>query len=216
MFSLLLQVRDSRVVGSGVTFSISSALKKNIRKYGIAALLTPNLSRYYKGPCVKVVLDIIKAHRFDLPPDIEKDRARWQLVESEVKEQLTSLKGTMKNTLGKSLSTAEEDAVDILTLGIALVGSSEIKLTVRHLAQIAFLRAVLAEHGVADTKYWPAVDKKLAKLREDAGKDKFKESQVFKRTLENDLAKYGHPTAEAGAAQSQLPAWQEDVERLFD
>ncbi|KDQ10567.1 hypothetical protein BOTBODRAFT_178053 [Botryobasidium botryosum FD-172 SS1] len=166
--------------------------------------------------------ETVKTQRFGVPCGLENDGERWKEVESECKSVITGLKSGIKQAIAITLgskATAKKvgklvpAAPDIVSLGEAIIHGTDLKLTVRHLARIAFLRKVLAEKATTgEDSYWIEVDKQLHDIREVYKGDRKAESYKFKSIFDEDLVKYGNPSGRLGVQPDELSAWQTAAE----
>ncbi|GBE85723.1 hypothetical protein SCP_0802450 [Sparassis crispa] len=132
--------------------------QSNIKTYAHAILLDPCLHGYHEKVPIKHLLTIIKRMRFDLPVDIKKNCAHWQLIKSEVGEVFTQRRRAFKEEIKKSTDW------DIYTIMKRLIGDSGCKMSLELIARVAIMRCVFFEEEKTDNAFWIEVDKVLAQI----------------------------------------------------
>ncbi|KAJ7364337.1 hypothetical protein DFH08DRAFT_798697 [Mycena albidolilacea] len=192
-----------KIVTSKPTFEVSEDCKTNIRKYAPAVLLSSKINVYKGEGITHILTDIIKRHRFDLPPGVEHVPADWAKVLAIVQDALMQTRSKVKKEIGWSLKVNKSDDLcaplaqhkNIYQLAQAIVKGTQCSVNVVLCACIAVMRAVYLEHP--GSKFWDQMDKRLARIRKMGGNDakkitKYWCSEYYPWTsLEVDQAKHG-------------------------
>ncbi|KAJ7190484.1 hypothetical protein B0H12DRAFT_1172658 [Mycena haematopus] len=139
----------------------------------------------YRGEVpVQHVLDIVKKHRFDLPPGIENNPADMDKIERAVQDAFTQARSTCKKKLFASVrvwrtnEAGTKIAVDLppaehqnlFGLAQAFVDGTKCRITNALCGRLALMRSVYLENS--GQSFWTDLDKALDCMREEAdGKD---------------------------------------------
>ncbi|CAA7258815.1 unnamed protein product [Cyclocybe aegerita] len=123
------------------TLSIGQSKKTNITNYGIAVLLSVNVSAYKGDIPRNHVLDILKRYRFDLPAGIEHDYANWEKISTFVGYSLTQTRARVKKLIKDSIKAN----TNIFSLAQMIVHSTPCRTTIQLCSRVALMRAVHAE-----------------------------------------------------------------------
>ncbi|KAJ7807185.1 hypothetical protein B0H14DRAFT_2609901 [Mycena olivaceomarginata] len=186
-----------KIVTSKPAFEVSEDCETNIRKYAPAVLLSSKINVYKGEGITHILTDIIKRHRFDLPPGVEHVPADWAKVLAIVQDALTQTRSKVKKEIGWSLKVNKSDDLraplaqhkNIYQLAQAIVKGTQCSVNVVLCARIAVMRAVYLEHP--GSKFWDQMDKRLARIRKMGGNDAKKITKGFRQALEADQAKHG-------------------------
>lgn len=193
-------------------FQLSEELKTNISNYGVAVMLSVNISAYKGDIPRNHVLDIIKRYRFDLPPGIEHDYASWEKISQAVSYFLTQSRARVKKLVKESIKSN----TNIFALAQLIVHGTPCRPTVQLCARVALMRAVHVECAGGE-KYWNLIDARLEFIRSRAqtpgtpGTSASKVARAFNQILKEDRATYG--TAEDyEIADTVVDEWQQRVD----
>ncbi|KAJ7671104.1 hypothetical protein B0H14DRAFT_3690667 [Mycena olivaceomarginata] len=186
-----------KIVTSKPAFEVSEDCETNIRKYAPAVLLSSKINVYKGEGITHILTDIIKRHRFDLPPGVEHVPADWAKVLAIVQDALTQTRSKVKKEIGWSLKVNKSDDLraplaqhkNIYQRAQAIVKGTQCSVNVVLCARIAVMRAVYLEHP--GSKFWDQMDKRLARIRKMGGNDAKKITKGFRQALEADQAKHG-------------------------
>ncbi|KAF7296425.1 hypothetical protein HMN09_01112900 [Mycena chlorophos] len=200
LFSILNMV--AAVVVAQPSFEPSEALLKNIKKYAMAILLSPRQARYKGNEPVRVLLNLLKTHRFDLPPGIEHNAADYDTLKRAVRGIFTQLRADIKKEVSlphrwatrtvtrRVKAAARCDTIYKLTQTI--VAGTDCVVTVELCARVALMRYIWLETYESDTsKFWDEVDALLAEIRSKAKGDQQQVTRAFRVTLKKDRETYG-------------------------
>jgi len=187
-------------------YQLSDELKTNITNYGIAVLLSVNVSAY-KGDIPRThVLDILKRYRFDLPAGIEHDYANWEKISTFVGYSLTQSRARVKKLIKDSI----KGNTNIFSLAQVIVHSTPCRTTIQLCSRVALMRTVHAECNGGE-KYWNLIDARLEFIRTRAGSSASRTAKAFNEILKIDRATYG--AAEDYVIADTVPdAWQQRVD----
>ncbi|KAJ7870047.1 hypothetical protein B0H14DRAFT_2186876, partial [Mycena olivaceomarginata] len=130
----------------------------NIRKYAPAVLLSSKFNVYKGDGITQILTDIIKRHRFDLPPGVEHVPADWAKVLAIVQDALTQTRSKVKKEVNELRAPLAQHK-NIYQLAQAIVKGT----------QCSVNRAVYLEHPGG--KFWDEMDKRLARIRRMGGND---------------------------------------------
>ncbi|KAJ7429672.1 hypothetical protein B0H11DRAFT_2248336 [Mycena galericulata] len=192
LFTVLLGV-DTRLEAirtAAPEFKVTAALDKNMHTLAIHILLSPQISAYKGDFPTKVLLDILKKKRFDLPPGIELVSSDWSVVKARAEYWLTQARAHFKKLL--KTSVAGEDTKkhsNIFVLGQRFVRDTETTLTTPLCARIALMRKCFKLYPAEN--FWDKLDGRLASIREKADGDATKQTKMFKSVLEADRSAHG-------------------------
>ncbi|KAJ7813951.1 hypothetical protein B0H14DRAFT_3477466 [Mycena olivaceomarginata] len=173
-----------KIITSEPAFEVSEDCETNIRKYAPAVLLSSKIN------------DIIKRHRFDLPPWVEHVPADWAKVLAIVQDALTQTRSKVKKEIAWSLKVNESDELraplaqhkNIYQLAQAIVKGTQCSINVVLCARIAVMRVVYLEHP--GSKFWDEMDKRLARICRMGANDAKKITKGFRQALDA-AAKHG-------------------------
>ncbi|KAJ7821023.1 hypothetical protein B0H14DRAFT_2371661 [Mycena olivaceomarginata] len=186
-----------KIVTSKPAFEVSEDCKTNICKYACAVLLSSKINVYKGDGITQILTDIIKRHRFDLPPRVEHVPANWAKVLAIVQDALTQTPLKVKKEIAWSLKVNKSDELhaplaqhkNIYQLAQAIVKGTQCSVNVVLCARIAVMRAVYLKHPGG--KFWDEMDKCLAQIRRIGGNNAKKITRGFRQALEADQAKHG-------------------------
>ncbi|KAJ6545549.1 hypothetical protein B0H19DRAFT_1266967 [Mycena capillaripes] len=77
------------IVTAQPPFEVSADLEKNMQKYAAAVLVSSRISAYKGAVPTFCLFNILKKHRFGLPPDIDNNAANFAKVVGTVQEAFT-------------------------------------------------------------------------------------------------------------------------------
>jgi len=183
---LALENKLDTIRSAAPPYKLSEELKTNINNYGVAVMLSVNISAYKGDIPRNHVLDILKRFRFDLPVGIEHDYANWEKIATYVGYSLTQSRARVKKAIKDSIATK----TNIFSLAQIIVHSTPCRVTVQLCARVALMRAVQVECNGND-KYWNLIDARLQFIRDKAGFSASKIAKAFKKVLQADRAEYG-------------------------
>ncbi|KJA15036.1 hypothetical protein HYPSUDRAFT_149645, partial [Hypholoma sublateritium FD-334 SS-4] len=163
-------------------YQLSDELKVNITNYGMAVMLSVNISAYKGGVPRNHVLDILKRYRFDLPVGIEHDYANWEKISAYVSFALTQNRSKVKKAIKASITLS----TNVFTLAQGIVSSTPCQPTI----QLCSRRSVYVECRGSE-KYWNLIDARLEFIRSKADGSAVKVARGFTDILKNDRALYG-------------------------
>ncbi|KAI0309777.1 hypothetical protein OF83DRAFT_1157539 [Amylostereum chailletii] len=178
----------SKIVVATPPFAVSDTLSTNLKEFGIAAMLVPNIANYRNEP-TRIVLDVAKTLRFNLPPNIENLPSDWAKVTTAAGYEITQIRASFKKIILKSLEGKAKDHVNIFALTQQLASKAKVTVTIPLCCRVALLRRV---HTLDPSlRFWTRVDERLARLRKDAGNDKAKLVKAYKAILKTDMECHG-------------------------
>ncbi|KAF7354475.1 hypothetical protein MVEN_01136700 [Mycena venus] len=176
---------------------VSDEPAKNIYSYCAAVLLSDKLAAYKGNVPKNIVFAILKKHRFDLPPGIERIPADWGKVNKAVENAQTQFRSTLKKAIRASLKVNRKDKTlapkaqqkNIFDLTTLIVENTQCEVNVLLCARVAFMR----KHFIKDPSsgYWDTVDRALEKIRTKAQGDPIKVARAFRHILKKDRANHG-------------------------
>jgi hypothetical protein len=187
-------------------YQLSDELKTNINNYGVAVMLSINISAYKGDIPRNHVLDILKRYRFDLPPGIEHDYANWEKISTFVGYALTQARARVKKLIRDSIKSN----TNVFSLAQLIVHSTPCRTTVQLCARVALMRAIHAECS-GNEKYWNLIDARLEFIRTKAGSSASKTARAFNEILRVDRAKYG-AGEDYEIADTIADEWQQRVD----
>ncbi|KIK09284.1 hypothetical protein K443DRAFT_942 [Laccaria amethystina LaAM-08-1] len=189
-------------------YQVYEELKTNINNYGLAVLLSVNISAYKGNIPINHILDILKRFRFDLPAGIEHDYANWEKVTTAVSYSLTQIHSRLKKLIKESIGSN----TNIFALAQLIVHSTPCRTTVQLCARVALMRAIHKECKGSE-KYWNRIDERLATIRKLADGSTSKITKAFNRILQTDRELYG---ADEDYSISDVVAdeWQQQVDAV--
>lgn len=187
-------------------YQLSDELKTNISNYGVAVMLSINISAYKGNIPRNHVLDILKQYRFDLPAGIEHDYANWEKISTFVGYSLTQARARVKKLIRESIKSN----TNIFSLAQLIVHSTPCRTTVQLCARVALMRAIHAECSGSE-KYWNLIDARLEFIRSRAGGSLPKIARAFNEILKVDRATYG-ACEDYVIADTVADEWQQRVD----
>ncbi|EMD40044.1 hypothetical protein CERSUDRAFT_71849 [Gelatoporia subvermispora B] len=205
--ALWLQIRDLLIAFTMVfesSWQIPPGVDKNLNKYAIRLLLSPNLAHYDNDLVVKILMGITERKLWGLSPTMRTDDdGKWDRFEARARELLGQRKSEIKKLVVGSVdptarahrkkSAGNKDwhiaelCQHLIGIGIKSV-KTNLVVTKAMCVRIAFLRQVLSDHGNT-ANYWPDVDNELEKVRARE-KDGKKRSKLFLAVLTADVQCY--------------------------
>ncbi|KAI0080577.1 hypothetical protein K474DRAFT_1704644 [Panus rudis PR-1116 ss-1] len=196
IFAHILTVEQElkKIVTTTPPFVVSKALKKNIRTYSVAVLLSPKIKSYKGDAVTNIVLNIIKRYRFDVPLGIEHNAADWGTIVTAVRDGLTQLRSDIKKLIIESMPANRPRTahMNIYTLtNKMLFNTAPMGPTVHQCARVAFMRAMYEAHADAGDKYWDELDNELATIFEEAHGNHQAFTRAFQAVLEHDRSNHG-------------------------
>ncbi|KAF7325464.1 Alcohol dehydrogenase superfamily protein [Mycena kentingensis (nom. inval.)] len=119
-------------------YKVSEHLHKNLVKYGVAILLSPQLAAYKGRVPVNILMNIVKKHCFDIPANSEKNQADMDTLKRECQDVLTQLRGKFKKQILASVGynaenktvAAKDDHQNIFVLTTVMTNGSNCVVTV--------------------------------------------------------------------------------------
>ncbi|KAI1786129.1 hypothetical protein LXA43DRAFT_1099571 [Ganoderma leucocontextum] len=143
---LAMRNKLNNILNNPPPFQVSDDLVKNIASYSGGVFFSSKLSAYKGAVPLNHVLDILKCFRFDLPQDIEHNRADWQKVIAEMQEALTQLCSSVKKELKTSVNQADpKKHIGIFELTDKILSKTDVKITIPIMSRTAVMRAVFLE-----------------------------------------------------------------------
>ncbi|KAJ7460044.1 hypothetical protein B0H11DRAFT_2242266 [Mycena galericulata] len=210
----------SAIVTAQPPFEVSANLEKNLHNYAAAILLSSKISAYKGAVPTNTLLNILKKHRFDLPPGIENNPADYAKVVAAVQEAFTQLRAKFKKALGASLKTNKSDKKiapgpehqNIFKLTMIFVDGTQCTVTIELCARVALMRSVyLQESG---PKFWDKLDSTLAEIRAQAQGKAKKITKAFRHILTKDQELHGVKDYEIN--DTGVDNFQQEVDDLID
>ncbi|KAJ7698806.1 hypothetical protein B0H14DRAFT_3528761 [Mycena olivaceomarginata] len=167
--------------------SLREAKMTNIRKYAPAVPLSSKINVYKGDGITQILTDIIKRHRFDLPPG----------VLAIVQDALTQTRSKVKKEIAWSLKVNKSDELraplaqhkNIYQLAQAIVKGTQCSVNVVLCARIAVMRAVYLEHPSG--KFWDEMEQTSRADPQNGWKRRQENTRGFRQALEADQAKHG-------------------------
>ncbi|OCH83932.1 hypothetical protein OBBRIDRAFT_808623 [Obba rivulosa] len=167
-----IQLKDVKASESKRSWQIPPGVDKNLNKYAIRLLLSPNLAHYNNDSVVKILMGITKCKLWGLSPTIRMDDdGKWDWLEARAHELLSQHKSKIKKLISyahhkKSVGNKDWHIVELcqhlIDIGIKSV-KTNLVVTKAMCVRIAFLCQVLSDHG-NNTNYWPNVNNELEKV----------------------------------------------------
>ncbi|KAJ7221198.1 hypothetical protein C8J57DRAFT_1536701 [Mycena rebaudengoi] len=185
--------------------------------YATAILLSTKLCAY-KGNTPKNILHtILKKHRFDLPPGIEHDAAKWGKVKAAVQGAFTQLRSKFKKSIGASFkaqkkakkSAPKSQQQNIFDLTQAMVEGTQCEVNILLCARVSFMRKSFLKNS--SSKFWDTVDEDLAKIRKKANGDSKQIIRAFRHILKMDRETHG-----VDNYTDVVDTFQQDVDNVVD
>ncbi|KIJ66643.1 hypothetical protein HYDPIDRAFT_166179 [Hydnomerulius pinastri MD-312] len=199
--AILLKLTSSGV-GTGaathavLAWEVPDKIKKNIDKYVMRILLSPNLAKYFGNSPIQTLMGIIKTKsHWGLPADVDLHEDKWDKLVAHVRNRFIQRRSDIKTQITLSFSP-QTKAQDIVTLCTKLAAygnlGTDIVVTVQLCARVAYLRQCLKTNPKSPN-YWKLVDSGLETLRTKA-KESNDPAQLTKRfatILKDDRKVYG-------------------------
>ncbi|KAJ7653587.1 hypothetical protein DFH06DRAFT_1203982 [Mycena polygramma] len=200
LFCLLLAVSADigNIVATAPPYAVSAELKLNIQRYAIAVFLSPKLGMY-RGE----IGDIIKKHRFDLPPGIENNPADMAKIEKVIQDVFTQIRSTFKKKLFASVrvyrTNAEGETItvdlppaehqNLFGLAQAFVKDTKCRITNALCGRIALMRSIYLE--TSGQTFWTELDKALACMRDTSNGSADTVDEMSEELITEDKALHG-------------------------
>ncbi|KAJ7854677.1 hypothetical protein B0H14DRAFT_3136485 [Mycena olivaceomarginata] len=182
LFALVLGLQNdvANIIVAAPAFSVSPELQTNIKSYALAVMLSPKLAQYRGDLPVQHVMNILKKHRFDMPPGIENNPADMQKIMAAVQYAFTQDRSSLKKRLKLLFSsvrvtrldaTGTRVAVDLppgqhqnlFGLAQAFVEGTKCRITNALCGRIALMRDVYLQNSTSS--FWVSLDEALAAMR---------------------------------------------------
>ncbi|KAJ7878212.1 hypothetical protein B0H13DRAFT_2346752 [Mycena leptocephala] len=222
MLANLLHISNQldAIVTAQPPFEVSADLEKNIQKYAAAVLLSSKISAYKGAVPTNILLNILKKHRFGLPPDIENNPANFAKVVGTVQEAFTQLRAKFKKALFTSLKVNKTDKKiapgpehqNIFKLTQIFVDGTQCTVTIELCARVALMRSIFLQDS--GPKFWDKLDAGLAAIRSAAEGNAKKITKAFRHILTKDQNEHGVKDYEISDAS--VDNFQQEVDDLID
>ncbi|KAJ6625277.1 hypothetical protein B0H10DRAFT_1783210, partial [Mycena sp. CBHHK59/15] len=154
---MVVQTQIDKIITATAPWQPSVDLLKNIQNFVAAVLLSSKIRTYKGSTPTNVVIDILKKHRYDLPPGIEHNPADFSKVIAAIQEALTQKRSKFKK-LGPD-NAPKANQLNIFQLTQAFVDGTRCSVN----------RKVYLKDP--SKKFWDSVDEDLAKIRRKANGD---------------------------------------------
>ncbi|KAJ7822983.1 hypothetical protein B0H14DRAFT_3730918 [Mycena olivaceomarginata] len=164
IFSLLLSLQNDvgNIIVAAPAFSVSPELQTNIKSYAIAVMLSPKLAQYRGDLPVQHVINILKKHRFDMPPGIENNPADMQKITAAVQYAFTQDRSSLKKSVRVSRVNEAGTRVtvdlppgqhqNLFGLAQAFVDGTKCRITNALCGRIALMRDIYLQNSSAS--FW--------------------------------------------------------------
>ncbi|KAJ7198151.1 hypothetical protein GGX14DRAFT_573706 [Mycena pura] len=205
LFTLLLGLQNdvANIIVAAPAFSVSPELQTNIRSYALAVMLSPKLAQYRGDLPVQHVINILKKHRFDMPPGIENNPADMQKITAAVQYAFTQDRSSLKKKLFASVRVSQVNeagvkvAVDLpsekhqnlFALAQAFVDGTKCRITNSLCGRIALMRDVYLQNST--TSFWTSLDEALSIMRTAANGNEEACDAMFEDLIIADKALHG-------------------------
>ncbi|KAF8070146.1 hypothetical protein FPV67DRAFT_1623661 [Lyophyllum atratum] len=191
LYAAVLETRDIVKQSQKIEqWQVSEGLKKSIRSYTQAHLLSPTTTSYRGNGPEHILKAMRELNVRDLPP--EKEVTHVKAILAVIKTTLTSFRNVVKDKIKASLEP-DSPTRNIADLTHAIVNNTPVKATAQHYIRIAFLRwHVLKYESLSDNEWWPRVDKTLDGWRSKL-KDATEIAGAFNNMYQQDIQAYGDP-----------------------
>ncbi|KAJ7788682.1 hypothetical protein B0H14DRAFT_3576126 [Mycena olivaceomarginata] len=206
------------IVVAQPAYEVSDDLKKNLQEYAAAFLLSSKTINYKGDEATNLLLAIVKSRGFDIPAGIENIPADYAKLTSATQYALTQERSSLKKLIGASVGIKKDNTFapnkehsNIFQLAQAVVKGTQCTVNVVLCTRLALMRAVFIKYP--DCKFWNKFNKRLAKVRADAGGDPKKLAKGFRYYLEEDQKTHG-PTAPK-LIDRPVDAFQQEVDDLI-
>ncbi|KAJ7792157.1 hypothetical protein B0H14DRAFT_3564959 [Mycena olivaceomarginata] len=179
IFSLLLSLQNDvgNIIVAAPAFSVSPELQTNIKNYAIAVMLSPKLAQYRGDLPVQHVINILKKHRFDMPPGIENNPADMQKITAAVQYAFTQDRSSLKKKLFASVRVSRVNEAgtrvtvdlppgqhqNLFGLAQAFVDGTKCRITNALCGRIALMRDIYLQNSSAS--FWVSLDEALTLMR---------------------------------------------------
>ncbi|KAJ7893315.1 hypothetical protein B0H14DRAFT_3125788 [Mycena olivaceomarginata] len=179
LFGLVLGLQNdvANIIVAAPAFSVSPELQTNIKSYALAVMLSPKLAQYRGDLPVQHVMNILKKHRFDMPPGIENNPADMQKITAAVQYAFTQDRSSLKKKLFSSVRVTRLDATgtrvavdlppgqhqNLFGLAQAFVEGTKCRITNALCGRIALMRDVYLQNSTSS--FWVSLDEALAAMR---------------------------------------------------
>ncbi|EIN14383.1 hypothetical protein PUNSTDRAFT_41614 [Punctularia strigosozonata HHB-11173 SS5] len=205
---------QERMVISQPPFEVPADTDKNIEKYALCVFASAKILSFKGAVPSRHVEDMIKRHRFGLPPRIEKNAAAWAKVLDRITYHLTQLRAAIKKAIVASVMVSEVDnngakrlverppaqQQTLYNLTKTILGD-DLSVTAAFSSRVAVMRAVYLEGGES-RQYWDRVDKRLEWLRTNAKGDAKRLQRALKAIVQDDQKAHG---SEPNRAINEVP-----------
>ncbi|KAJ7670813.1 hypothetical protein DFH06DRAFT_1369978 [Mycena polygramma] len=195
---MVVQNQVEKIITATAPWQPSADILKNIQNYVAGVLLSSKIRTYKGSTPINIVMEILKQHRFDLPPGIEHNPADYSKVIAAVQEALTQKRLKFKKLIIVSLKpndtrspdiAPKAERLNIFELTQLFVEGTRCSVNVPVCARVALMRKTFLEDP--SMKFWDSVDKDLAKIRNKAAGDSKKLVRAFRHILTTDQEKHG-------------------------
>ncbi|KAJ7853078.1 hypothetical protein B0H14DRAFT_3655805 [Mycena olivaceomarginata] len=149
------------IIVAAPAFSVSPELQTNIKSYAIAVMLSPKLAQYRGDLPVQHVINILKKHRFDMPPGIENKPADMQKITAAVQYAFTQDRSSLKKKLFASVRVSRVNEAG--TRVTAFVDGTKCRITNALCGRIALMRDIYLQNSSAS--FWVSLDEALTLMR---------------------------------------------------
>ncbi|KAJ7136614.1 hypothetical protein C8R44DRAFT_728599 [Mycena epipterygia] len=201
LFTLLLGLHNDvgTIVVAAPPYTVSPELKTNIQTYAHTVLLSPKLAQYRGDLAVQHVWNILKIHRYDMPPGIENNAADMHKVTKVIQDAFTQCRSTLKKKLQlfASVRVSRNDEAgnkitvdldppqhqNLFALAQALVDGTKCRITNALCGRIALMNS--------DGGFWIDLDVALATMRDVAEGDEEKRDNMFEDLIVADKELHG-------------------------
>ncbi|KAJ7215533.1 hypothetical protein GGX14DRAFT_562742 [Mycena pura] len=199
IFTLLLSLQNDvgNIIVAAPAFSVSPELKTNIQSYAVAVLLSPKLAQYRGDLPVQHVMNILKKHRFDMPPGIENNPADMQKITSAIQDAFTQSRSSCKKKVMRVNESGAKVPFDLdptqhqnlFALAQALVDGTKCRITNALCGRIALMRDVYLQNS--GTAFWTDLDRALGVMRTVANGNEDSRDAMFEELILADKALHG-------------------------
>ncbi|KAJ7865595.1 hypothetical protein B0H14DRAFT_3133339 [Mycena olivaceomarginata] len=190
----------------------------DLKEYAAAFLLSSKTINYKGDEATNLLLAIVKSRGFDIPAGIENIPADYAKLTSATQYALTQERSSLKKLIGASVGIKKDNTFapnkehsNIFQLAQAVVKGTQCTVNVVLCTRLALMRAVFIKYP--DSKFWNKFNKRLAKVRADAGGDPKKLAKGFRYYLEEDQKTHG-PTGPK-LIDRPVDAFQQEVDDLI-
>ncbi|KAJ7705698.1 hypothetical protein B0H14DRAFT_2647266 [Mycena olivaceomarginata] len=191
LFCLLLAVSAdiANIVAAAPAFAVSCRAQTQYPALRYAVFLSPKLGMY-RGD-VPIQHDIIKKHRFDLPPGIENSPADMAKIEKAIQDAFTQGRSTFKKKGGDKIAVdlPAAEHQNLFGLAQAFVDGTKCRITNALCGRIALMRSVYLE--TSGQTFWTELDKALVCMRETSNGSAETIDEMFEDLITEDKALHG-------------------------